>query len=78
MSFAEAVRKRIHNLLKERNMTIWQLYKASGISKSTLYNFMSGYTKIMNLTNVHCIVDGFGLSIREFFNDPLFSENLED
>ena len=78
MTFAEAIRKRINNLLKEKNMTIWRLYRSSGISKSTIYNFMSGYTQIMNLNNLQCVAEGFGLSVKEFFNDSLFDENLED
>lgn len=78
MSFADAIRKRINNLLKERNMTVWALYKASGIPKSTLYNFMSSYTKMFEFNNIHYIAEGFGISVREFFDDPLFDENLED
>lgn len=41
MTLTDAVRQRIKNLLKENNMNLWSLYKATGVSASTLTYFVN-------------------------------------
>jgi len=69
---------RINNLLKENNMTIWQLYKLSGIPKSTLCKLISSPLSVPHLPTLLHICEGFGISIREFFDDPIFDETEQD
>ena len=42
MQLSDAVRQKIKNLLKEKNMNVWRLYKATGVPPSTLSYFLSG------------------------------------
>ena len=78
MQLNEAVSKRIIELLKERNMTSYQLYVKSGVPKSTIGNLVNCAYASVKLRVIHEVCQGFGISITEFFNSPLFVEdNLE-
>lgn len=79
MLLSDAIRKRINYYLENNNMKLWKLYKASGIPKSTLYAFMNSNTMTLpKLDTLHHICEGFGITIREFFNDPMFDETEQD
>ena len=59
-------------------MTPYQLYIKSGVPKSTIGNILNCTYPSMKLRIVHELCQGFGLSITEFFQSPLFDEdNLE-
>lgn len=74
----EAVSKRITELLKERNMTNYQLYVKSGVPKSTIGNLVNCAYDSVKLRVIHEVCQGFEISITDFFNSPLFIEdNLE-
>ena len=74
----QAVSTRLTQLLKERNMTQYQLYIKSGVPKSTLSNVMSCSYDSVKLRIIHEICQGFSISIAEFFQSPLFDEvNLD-
>ncbi len=77
MLLSDAIRIRINYYLKKKNMTIWKLYKASGVPKSTLCALMNN-TSLPKLDTLHHISEGFNISIREFFNDPMFDETEQD
>lgn len=78
MQLNEAVSKRITELLKERSMTNYQLYVKSGVPKSTIGNLVNCTYDSVKLRVIHEVCQGFGISIAEFFNSPLFVEdNLE-
>ena len=78
MQLNEAVSKRIAELLKKWNMTNYQLYVKSGVPKSTIGNLVNCTYDSVKLRVIHEICQGFGISITEFFNSPLFDEdNLE-
>lgn len=74
MDLSSAVRKRIVNLLNKNNMSMWTLFKASGVPMSTLSYFMSGKRVLINLTTLLHICEGFDITLKEFFNDPLFDD----
>ena len=74
MNLSSAVRQRIINLLKENNMTMWGLFKASGVPRSTLSYFMTGKRDLINLTTLLHICEGFNLTLKDFFDDPLFDD----
>lgn len=78
MQLSDAIRKRIKNLLKINNMNIWKLYKATGVSASTLSYFMSGKRELINLKTLLHICEGFDITLKEFFDDPLFIDVEQD
>lgn len=78
MQLNEAVSKRLIELLDEYDMTQYQLYKKSGVPKSTINNLVSCTYPSMKLQIIHELCQGFEIDLSEFFSSPLFSEsNLE-
>ena len=78
MRLNEAVSLRIQELLQERNMTQYQLYLKSGISKSTIGNVVNCSYDSVKLRILHEMCQGFGIDLPDFFRSPLFDEqNLE-
>ena len=74
----EAVRERVLELLRERNMTQYQLFKRTGVPKSTISSIINCLHPSVKLRIIHEFCQGFEIGIAEFFNSPLFDEdNLE-
>jgi len=73
-----ALALRIDELLKEKDMTRYRLAVISGVSHSTLKNICSGNIRSCMLSTTMKIAHGFGLTVKEFFNSPLFSEENLD
>ena len=78
MTLSDAVRKRINYYLKQKNMSLWGLFKASGVPISTLSAFMNGRTKLIKLDTLLHICEGFGITITNFFEDDIFIEVEQD
>lgn len=77
MKLSEAVGKKVENLLAERGMTQYQLYKNGGIPRSTISVTIDGKYKTVKLDTIYQIATTLGITLKEFFDDELFSE-LED
>lgn len=78
MQLNEAVSKRLTELLRERDMTQYQLYMKSGVPKSSIGNVVNCAYDSVKLRIIHEMCQGLNISISEFFNSPLFDEgNLE-
>ena len=75
MQLNEAVSLRLKELLRERNMSQYQLYVKSGLPKSTIGNIVNCAYPSMKLRIIHELCQGLGISITEFFHSPLFDEN---
>lgn len=74
----EAVSKRLVQLLEQKKLTQYQLYKNSGVPKSTIGNIVNCTYDSVKLRILHEICQGLSIDIREFFDSELFSEqNLE-
>ena len=82
MKLSDAIRKRIKFFLKEKNMNVWKLCKMSGIPCSTISTFMSGKTELLKLDTLLHMCEGFGITLGEFFTNPMFDtaeqENEKD
>lgn len=78
MELNEAVSKRLVELLTSKGMTQYQLYKASGVPKSTIGNIVNCAYDSVKLRVIHEICQGLEIDIPDFFHSPLFAEdNLE-
>jgi DNA-binding Xre family transcriptional regulator len=74
----EAVSQRLSQLLREKSMTQYQLYMKSGVPKSTIGNVINCSYDSVKLRIIHEMCQGMEISIKEFFDSPLFDEvNLE-
>ena len=74
MTIGEAVRVRILNLCKERNISINKLCSMSGVTQSTVNNIISGRNNSATVSTVKKLCDGLNLSIQDFFDSPLFQD----
>lgn len=72
MNIGEAVRQRIIVLCQSRNISINKLCANSGITQSTVNNIVNGRNKSATISTIKKLCDGLGITIQEFFNDPLF------
>ena len=78
MTVNDAVAKRIATLLKENGMSQYRLEKDTGIQHGSMQCIMNGRNKTVTLSTLILIAKGFGISLSEFLNDPIFSpDNLE-
>ena len=78
MQLNEAVSVRLKELLRERNMTQYQLYMKSGVPKSSIGNIVNCAYDSVKLRVIHEICQGLEINISDFFDSPLFDEtNLE-
>ena len=78
MTLTSAVRIRIKNLLKEKNMNISKLYKSTGVSASTLTYFINKERGLITLRTLLHICEGFNIELKEFFDDPVFDDVFDE
>lgn len=76
MELSEAIVLRIKQLLKEKNMKTYDLSIKSGVPRSTISFFLSRETKTIRLENLLYICEGFGIELKDFFDDKVFT-NVE-
>lgn len=75
---SNAVIQRIDFLLNKHQMTLWDLYKKSGVPKSTICNLMNSPNALPKLITLQHICEAFGITIREFFDDSLFDDTEQE
>ena len=78
MKVSQAVATRIREILAEKQMSQYRLEMNSGLSKGILTSLMYARYKGVNLTTLIIVIRTLGISIDEFFNSPLFSEENLD
>ena len=78
MTLSDAVRKRIRYYLDKNKMSIWALFKATGIPRSTLCAVMNGTTELIKLDTLLHVCEGFNITLLEFFDDPIFNDVEQD
>ena len=76
MTIGKAITSRILHLCSERGLSVNKLCTISGITQSTVNNIVNGRNNSTTVSTIQKICDGLDISVREFFDDPLF-ENLE-
>ncbi len=76
MSMKEAIVKRFQQLCQERNIKYNELANLSGVTPSTVYSMMDERRKDVSAITVKKLCDGLGISVMQFYNDPIF-ESLE-
>ena len=74
MTVGEAVRERILELCKERNLSINKLCSISGVTPSTVNNIISGRNNSATVTTVKKLCDGLDITIEVFFSSELFRD----
>ena len=76
MNIGDAVRERILELCREKDISINKLCTMSGVTQSTVNNIVSGRNNSATVSTIKKLCDGLDISIEEFFHSELF-RNLE-
>ena len=74
MTLAEAIKKRICALMKEKNFSQYDFYTKGGIAKSTASQVLNGTRERIAIKTVYEMISTMGMSLKEFFDDPIFDE----
>lgn len=76
MNIGNAVKERILELCRDRNITVNKLGTISGVTQSTINNIISGRNNSTTISTIKKLCDGLEMPIVEFFSSKIF-ENLE-
>ena len=74
MNIGEAVKERILELCRERDISINRLSSMSGVTQSTVNNIVSGRNHSTTISTIKKLCDGLGITIEDFFHSDLFRE----
>lgn len=66
MNIGEAVRERILELCRERDISINRLSSMSGVTQSTVNNIVSGRNRSTTISTIKKLCDGLALPLRNF------------
>lgn len=72
MNIGQAVRERIIELCRERDISINKLSDMSGVTQSTVNNIVSGRNNSATVSTIKKLCDGLGITIQDFFASDLF------
>lgn len=79
MTLSEALAARVEELLEQYNITQYRLSILSGVSQATISDIRLQKNETVNVRILYEIMDGLGLGLDDFFNNPLFKrENIVD
>ena len=78
MTTKEAVAQRIIDLCAERNIAVNALANISGVSPSTVYSMLNAKSKNPGVVSIKKLCDGLEISVRKFFDCPLFDETEQE
>ena len=59
-------------------MKLFDLSKAAGISLPTISDFLKNDTKNLRMDTMLHICEGFNMTLKDFFDDPLFDEVIAE
>ena len=74
MTIGDAVKARVLELCRDKGLTINRLSIVSGITQSTVNNFVSGRNHSITLSTLKKLCDGMEITIPEFFSSELFRD----
>lgn len=72
MTLSEALSIRLIELMKERNLTQYRLFKLSGVAQTTIGDIRLKRNKTVSILIIHELAQGLGISLYDFFDSPLF------
>ena len=72
MNAKQAVARRIQALCVERKIAVNALANLCGVAPSTIYSMLNEKSQNPGVLTIQKICDGLEISVREFFDDPIF------
>ena len=78
MTLNEAFAARVKAIMKEKKITQYKITQETSIYPSTMNYILHGKTKASNFKTMALIIRAIGVSVADFFDDPVFDfDNLE-
>ena len=77
MKLYTAIGRRILEFCNERKITPNKLCTMSGVIQSTVNSIFSGRSKNPKVSTIQNLCDGLNITLKEFFDSPLF-DNLDE
>ncbi len=74
MTLMEAVADRLKRLQVEKDFTNYKIQKEGGIPRSTVGKLVATKSKTVQLNTIFQITSTLGITLKEFFDDPVFDE----
>ena len=74
MKLIDAVLIRLETIKKDKNASLYSLNRDGGIAKSTLSNLLNHKQNKIMLNLLYDILSTMGVSLKEFFDDPIFDD----
>ena len=71
-------KNRLLFLLEKNNMSIYALAMQSGVSPSTIKSILYGKSKNPGVVTIKMLCDGFGVSLFDFFDAPVFRSTVPE
>lgn len=79
MKLKDAIAERIKEIIKEKNMSQYELFKRTGVPQSTISTILNAETKTVKMSTIYEICSGLGIEFSEFFDCPnLKMDKLDD
>ena len=78
MKTKAAVAKRILELCDERNIAVNAFANVCGVPPSTIYSMLNEKSQNPGVVTIKKLCDGFGITVREFFDSDLFDETEQE
>lgn len=72
MKAQDAVRQRIIEISQKKNLSINKVATNCFINTSTITSLLNGHSKKSEIATISRICYGLGVTVREFFDSPLF------
>ncbi len=77
MTLTQAIAERVANLLTQRSYSQYELFKRGGVPRSTLCDVIHNKKKRVSTETIYQICATLEISLKDFFDDPLF-DGLDD
>ena len=78
MTLNEAFAARVKAIMREKKITQYKITQETSIYPSTMNYILHGKTKASNFKTMALIIRAIGVSVADFFDDPVFDfDNLE-
>lgn len=77
MKLSEAIAIRVSKLLSDKNLSQYSLFKNGGVPRSTVCDVINNKKKRVSTETVYQICSTLGITLSEFFSDPIF-DNIDE
>ena len=79
MKLKEAFAKRLREILEERGLTQYALFKLTGVPQSTISTIFNADTKSISLSTIYDICSGLNIEFSTFFDCEILKlENIDE